>query len=161
MAFIQERLRDARKVCADTVVLIEQRLDFSLGVPGGFGTGDCVIIAEPTLQINDLKYGQGHGRGRAQSAVDALCPFSVECVRVALRHHRGGSDDLPAEALEHLNLDDSGGRLGDVGGTSCETPCCAGSLRGGRVRPPPGEWCRFCKLAPTCRTRDEANLALA
>ncbi|HAT1428915.1 TPA: DUF2800 domain-containing protein, partial [Corynebacterium striatum] len=25
----------------------------------------------------------------------------------------------------------------------------------------PGEWCRFCKLAPTCRTRAEANLALA
>lgn len=25
----------------------------------------------------------------------------------------------------------------------------------------PGEWCRFCKLSPTCRTRAEANLALA
>lgn len=24
----------------------------------------------------------------------------------------------------------------------------------------PGQWCRFCKLAPTCRTRAEANLAL-
>lgn len=25
----------------------------------------------------------------------------------------------------------------------------------------PGEWCRFCKLTPTCQTRAEANLALA
>ena len=25
----------------------------------------------------------------------------------------------------------------------------------------PGEWCRFCKLSPTCRARAEANLALA
>lgn len=25
----------------------------------------------------------------------------------------------------------------------------------------PGEWCRFCKLNPTCRTRADANLALA
>lgn len=24
-----------------------------------------------------------------------------------------------------------------------------------------GPWCRFCKLAPTCRARAEANLALA
>lgn len=24
-----------------------------------------------------------------------------------------------------------------------------------------GPWCRFCKLAPTCRARTEANLALA
>ena len=59
VAFVQERLRDVRQACADPQVLIEQRLDFSHVVPGGFGTGDCVIIAEPTLQIIDLKYGQG------------------------------------------------------------------------------------------------------
>ena len=59
VAFIQERLRDVRETCTDPTVLIEQRLDFSHVVPGGFGTGDCVIIAEPLLQIIDLKYGQG------------------------------------------------------------------------------------------------------
>ncbi|WP_034650122.1 DUF2800 domain-containing protein, partial [Corynebacterium vitaeruminis] len=59
VVFVQERLRDVRQACADPQVLIEQRLDFSHVVPGGFGTGDCVIIAEPTLQIIDLKYGQG------------------------------------------------------------------------------------------------------
>lgn len=59
VAFVQEQLRDVRQACADPQVLIEQRLDFSHVVPGGFGTGDCVIIAEPTLQIIDLKYGQG------------------------------------------------------------------------------------------------------
>ncbi|VEH06366.1 phage-associated protein [Corynebacterium kutscheri] len=58
-AFVQERLRDVQHDCTDPQVLIEQRLDFSHIVPGGFGTGDCVIIAEPTLQIIDLKYGQG------------------------------------------------------------------------------------------------------
>lgn len=59
VAFIQERLRDVRQTCADPQVLIEQRLDFSHVVPGGFGTGDAVIITEPMLQIIDLKYGQG------------------------------------------------------------------------------------------------------
>lgn len=59
VAFVQERLRDVRQVCADPQVLIEQRLDSSHVVPGGFGTGDCVIIAEPRLHIIDLKYGQG------------------------------------------------------------------------------------------------------
>ncbi|MEB3105966.1 DUF2800 domain-containing protein [Corynebacterium pseudotuberculosis] len=58
VAFVQELLRDVRQVCADPQVLIEQRLDFSHVVPGGFGTGDCVIIAEPLLHIIDLKYGQ-------------------------------------------------------------------------------------------------------
>ena len=59
VAFVQGRLRDVRQACADPTVLIEQRLDFSHVVPGGFGTGDAVIIAEPMLQIIDLKYGQG------------------------------------------------------------------------------------------------------
>ena len=59
LAFIQERLREARKTCKDPGTLIEQRLNFSHLVPGGFGTGDCVIIAEPLLQIIDFKYGQG------------------------------------------------------------------------------------------------------
>lgn len=59
VVFVRERVRDVRQACADPVVLIEQRLDFSHVVPGGFGTGDCVIIAEPTLQIIDLKYRQG------------------------------------------------------------------------------------------------------
>lgn len=59
VAFVQEYVSLAREACGDTQVLIEQRLDLSHVVPGGFGTGDCVIIAEPTLQIIDLKYGQG------------------------------------------------------------------------------------------------------
>lgn len=38
---------------------IEQRLDFSRFVPEGFGTGDCVIIANNTMCIIDLKFGKG------------------------------------------------------------------------------------------------------
>ena len=49
-----------RERTSDTaVVLLEQRLDFSAWVPGGFGTGDCIIIDNGTLTIVDYKYGQG------------------------------------------------------------------------------------------------------
>lgn len=108
VVFVQERLRDVRQACADPQVLIEQRLDFSHVVPGGFGTGDCVIIAEPTLQIIDLKYGQGHGRGRREPAAHVVCARCARGLWVALRHHRGGGDDLPAQALERLDVDDPG-----------------------------------------------------
>ena len=57
--FIMERLAEAKKVCADPVVILESRLDFSKYVPGGFGTGDCLIIAEPVLDVIDYKYGKG------------------------------------------------------------------------------------------------------
>lgn len=59
LAFVQDSRCEARKTCKDPVTLIEQRLDFSYLVPGGFGTADCVLIAEPLLQIIDFKYGQG------------------------------------------------------------------------------------------------------
>ena len=52
--FIVERLAEAKKVCADPVVILESRLDFSKYVPEGFGTGDCVIIADGTLYIIDV-----------------------------------------------------------------------------------------------------------
>lgn len=54
VAYVQEHISLAEETCGDPQVLIEQRLDFSHIVPGGFGTGDCVIIAESKLQIIDL-----------------------------------------------------------------------------------------------------------
>ena len=38
---------------------VEERLNFSKYVPGGFGTGDFVLIYKNKLIINDLKYGKG------------------------------------------------------------------------------------------------------
>lgn len=57
--FVQEAIAEAKRYCADPVVHIEQRLDFSDYVPDGFGTGDCVIVADRRLHIIDFKYGQG------------------------------------------------------------------------------------------------------
>lgn len=39
--------------------MIEQRLAFSRWVENGFGTGDCVIVADEVLQIIDYKHGLG------------------------------------------------------------------------------------------------------
>lgn len=41
------------------MILVEQRLDFSKYVPEGYGTGDCVIIADGTLSVIDYKRGKG------------------------------------------------------------------------------------------------------
>lgn len=48
------------------VVCVEQRVDFSKYVPGGFGTADCPIIAPTVIDVVDYK----HGQGVAVSAVD-------------------------------------------------------------------------------------------
>ena len=57
--FVLELIEQAKQTCADPKVLIEQRLDFSRYVPDGFGTGDCLVIADGTPHIVDFKYGQG------------------------------------------------------------------------------------------------------
>ena len=59
LEFVLEAIEEARQDCPDPKVLIEQRLDFSCYVPDGFGTGDCLIVADKLLHIIDLKYGQG------------------------------------------------------------------------------------------------------
>ena len=49
VAYIMEQVTAAKQRCADPLVLIEQRLDFTRYVQEGFGTGDCVILADGTL----------------------------------------------------------------------------------------------------------------
>ena len=57
--YVLDTINKAKQHCKDPMILIEQRLDFSEYVESGFGTGDCVIIADKTLYIIDFKYGKG------------------------------------------------------------------------------------------------------
>ena len=160
VAFVQEHISIARETCDDPQVLIEQRLDFSHIVPGGFGTGDAVIIAEPTLQIIDLKYGQGVLVEAEQNpqlmlyALGALHAFGslydIETVAVTIYQPRRGNVDtweISVAELEHWAETDvkPKAELAAAG----EGEFC------------PGSWCQFCKITPTCRARAEANLQLA
>ena len=43
----------------DNTLMIEERVDYSDWVPGGFGTADAIIIGDDKLHIVDLKYGMG------------------------------------------------------------------------------------------------------
>lgn len=54
-----ELIEQARERCKDPVILVERRLDFSVWVPHGFGTGDLVIITDDLVEVADLKYGKG------------------------------------------------------------------------------------------------------
>lgn len=57
-AYVLEQVEVAKQSCADPVILIEQRVDFSRWVPQGFGTADALIIANGTLKICDYKHGR-------------------------------------------------------------------------------------------------------
>ena len=160
VAFVQEHISIARETCGDPQVLIEQRLDFSHIVPGGFGTGDAVIIAEPTLQIIDLKYGQGVLVEAEQNpqlmlyALGALHAFGslydIETVAVTIYQPRRGTVDTWEISVAELEQ-----------WAETEVKPKAELASAGEGEFCPGSWCQFCKIAPTCRARAEANLQLA
>ena len=160
VAFVQEHVLLARETFGDPRVLIEQRLDFSHIVPGGFGTGDCVIIAEPTLQIIDLKYGQGvlvEAERNPQLMLYALGAihafgdlYDIETVAVTIYQPRRRNVDTWETSVADL----------ESWAETVVKPKAA-LAAAGRGKFCPGSWCQFCRIAPTCRVRAEANLALA
>lgn len=160
VAYVQEHISIVEETCGDPQVLIEQRLDFSHIVPGGFGTGDCVIIAEPTLQIIDLKYGQGVLVEAAKNpqlmlyALGALHTFGslydIERVAVTIYQPRRANVDTWETSVAELE---------HWAETEVKPKAELAAVGGGEFCP--GSWCQFCKIAPTCRARAESNLALA
>lgn len=64
--FIWDTFQNETKLDPATLVMLEERLDFSKFVPEGFGTGDAVIVGGKTLHVIDYK----HGAGVRVSAVD-------------------------------------------------------------------------------------------
>lgn len=160
VSFVQEHVSLAREACGDPQVLIEQRLDFSHVVPGGFGTGDCVIIAEPKLQIIDLKYGQGvlvEAKRNPQLMLYALGAlrtfgdlYDIEQVAVTIYQPRRDNVDTWETSVAEL-----------LAWAETEVKPKAELAAAGGGEFCPGSWCQFCRIAPTCRARAEANLALA
>ena len=159
-AYILEMVEAAKESCADPKVLIEQRVDFSRWVEQGFGTADCIIIADGTLRICDYK----HGLGVLVDAIDnpqmkcyalgALELFDdiydIDNVSMTIYQPRRqnistfeiSKDELHKWANEVLKPTADLAFAGD-GNFLC------------------GEWCGFCKAKHECRARAEANLTLA
>lgn len=58
-SYVMEQISSIQEKCSDPLICIEQKLDYSKWVKNGFGTGDCVIVADGVLHIIDFKYGVG------------------------------------------------------------------------------------------------------
>ena len=158
--FVMEQVEAAKALCKDPLVCVEQTLDFSKWVEHGFGTGDCVIVADDLLHIIDFKFGLGvlvEAKDNSQLkcyALGALDTFgdlySIRRIRLSIyqpRRANVSSWDLSREDL--LTWAD-------------EILAPAAKLAyAGEGEYAAGEHCVFCKVKATCRKRAEENLALA
>ena len=159
-AYVIEQVEAAKQNCADPVVLIEQRVDFSRWVEAGFGTADCIIISDGMLKVIDYKHGRGilidaHENPQMMCyALGALELFDgiydISTVKMTVYQPRRDNvstysiskDDLYHWADEVLKPKADLAFVGD-GNFLC------------------GEWCGFCKAKYDCRARAEANMELA
>lgn len=58
-SYVIDKFNQAKAHTKDAVLYTEQQIDLSAYIPEGFGHVDNMIIANHTLHIIDLKYGQG------------------------------------------------------------------------------------------------------
>ena len=152
--FVLEQLEEIKKTCKDPLICVEQTLDFSKWVEHGFGTGDCVIVADGMLQIIDLKYGLGvlvHAKENSQLmcyALGALDTFGdlYEIKRVKLSIYQPRRDNVDSWELgteQLLNWAETvlkpAAQLAYAGGGDFLA----------------GDHCVFCKVKASCRKRAE------
>ena len=158
--FVLESLAEAKQLCADPKVLIEQRLDFSCYVPDGFGTGDCLIVADKLLHIIDFKYGQGvlvDAEKNPQMMLYALgalrifdCLYNITEVSMSIYQPRRENVSTWTISVKEL----------DEWAEKTLKPRAELAFKG-EGEYCPGSWCQFCKAAVKCRARAEAKLQLA
>ncbi|MFQ7655149.1 MAG: DUF2800 domain-containing protein [Enterococcus gallinarum] len=158
--FVMEEVAKARQTTADPIVIVEQRLDFSRFVPEDFGTGDCLVIADGTLSVIDMKYGLGILVDAYQNpqmmcyALGALELFDgiydIQEVQMTIfqpRRENVSSYTLSKEELyqwaEQVLAPAANLAFKGEGEFHC------------------GKWCGFCPAKNNCPARAEQNLELA
>lgn len=158
--YAADKIETIRKSCPDAVVLVEQRLDFSNYVEGGFGTGDLVIVADDVIQVIDFKYGKGvavSAERNPQMMLYALGAlnlydylYDIKTVKMAIVQPR-----LDSISEWELSVDE----LLEWAENTLKPTAALAAKGEGEFKA--GEHCRFCKLRSTCRKRAELMLETA
>ena len=158
-SFVVELAEELRAEGKTPYVYLEQRVDYSEYVPGGFGTADAVVLSDGEIHVIDLKYGKGvpvSAEGNPQLRLYALGAalaymelFDFDAVRMTIVQPRLGSVSSDSMSLAEL----IGWAEGYVRPRALMADAGEGDLR------PSEGACRFCRAKAVCRAR--ADMALA
>lgn len=158
--YVLELLEQAKQTCTDPVVMIEQRVDFSRWVKEGFGTADCIIIADGMMNIVDYKHGKGvevSAEANPQMMLYALGAleifdgiYDITELRMSIYQPRKSNVSvcvMDKDSLLEWAHNDLMYKAKLAYDGEGEFQC--------------GDWCRFCKAKSECRKRAAANLEIA
>src|SRR5699024_2590066 len=134
--------------------------DFSNYVSEGFGTGDCVIVADDVVHVIDFKYGQGvlvEAEDNPQMMLYALgalnlfdAIYDIDAVKMTI--HQPRRENISTFEITKTSIIDWA--------ENTLKPKDELAFKGdGEFNA--GEWCRFCRASVECRARAEENLKVA
>ena len=138
---------------------MEEKLDYSHVVPSGFGTGDCVIIADGVLNVVDFKTGRGvfvscdHNSQMMLYALGALHAYAylydIHTVKMTIVQPRLNNISTFTMSKDELNA------------WAEEIRPIAKMAYEGKGEQKCGDWCKFCRAKAVCKARADEALALA
>ncbi len=154
--YVLETYHEAISKSKDALMYLEEQLDYSAYVPDGFGTGDCIIIADGEMEIIDLKFGKGVEVSPIENPQLKLYAlgaydrygfiYGIEKVTVTIAQVR--LNNISSWTITSKMLEEWAEGIKEK----------ADLAYAGKGKTNPGPWCVFCKVRQTCKTRAEANL---
>lgn len=158
--YVLEAFQVAALCTLDAELIIEDRLDLTKWVEGGFGTADAQIIADGALNIIDLKYGRGvrvEAEGNKQMMLYALGAvekakifYDIKEVTMTIyqpRLHNISTYLLSVDELYKFAEE--------------ELKPKAAQAYEGKGDFAVGDHCRFCKVKPRCRAYADEQKKIA
>lgn len=152
-----ERINEAGK---DSLILLEEQVDFSPWVPEGFGTSDVLIISNNIIEVVDLKGGRGvkvEAKDNPQMRLYALGAingfgilYDIEKIRMTIIQPR-----LDNISTDELLIEE----LLEWGEVVVKPKAEMAFIGEGEYKA--SDHCRFCKVKAICRARANENMKLA
>lgn len=161
--FVVGVIEEMKRNGCEPLVLVEERVDYSHIAPSGFGTADMLIIGHDAegrgiLHICDYKNGKGvfvdanHNSQMMLYAIGALHAYGyiypIEIVRMSIIQPR--LDNISTYECSREELEAWGESIKPTAKMAYE----------GKGEQKAGDWCRFCRAKPVCRTCKEEALSL-
>ncbi len=129
---------------------IESRVDYSAYAQGGFGTADCIITGEDTIDVLDFKYGKGVPVSAEDNpqlklyGIGALLKFNPFATVVRLHVCQPRLNSFSTWETSVVEL---------IKWAETEVASAAKHAVAGDEHAVAGDWCQFCPIKATCRAR--------
>jgi hypothetical protein len=159
--YVLEQYAQALKESKEAKIYIERRLNLDHIIPGGFGTGDIIIVWPGSIRLIDLKYGQGvkvdaeENTQQMLYACGALREFATAFYTsydIYITIYQPRLDHFDTWATTSTDL--------MSWATNTAIPAAKAAFEGTGVYIA-GEHCRFCKAIGQCKAIAEYNLEIA